>query len=284
MATVTHSKVSGAGPASSPSLVGGDDWDAAHVLDGLTGFEYVQEAQPGSPVEGGTWLRLPPAIDPDSWEAATLYPAESRVIPTTPNGHWYRATTGGTSDASEPTWPTDGSSVSDGTVEWLDEGLVSGQTIPTTGLPLYQYSDDLGWVAVLPQVWGSGQNLAMSHYDPDGRLAAFLRVGSQQVWAQAGRTQYTLDQDQVSIDVNTTDDNDLATEVFFNANGSTIRGAYLRVGNGSMDVHWMQGTADPSAGGGVAANVASLYSRDNSGTGELWVKTGSSDTAWTKVV
>lgn len=32
--TITHSKVSGQGPASDPSLVGGDDWDADHVVTG----------------------------------------------------------------------------------------------------------------------------------------------------------------------------------------------------------------------------------------------------------
>lgn len=44
------------------------------------------------------------------------------------------------------------------------------------------------------------------------------------------------------------------------------------------------GTADPSAGGGVAAPIGSSYIRDNSGTGELWFKTGAADTAWTQVV
>lgn len=43
------------------------------------------------------------------------------------------------------------------------------------------------------------------------------------------------------------------------------------------------GTADPSAGAGVASAIGSLYMRNNSGTGELWVKTAASDTAWTQV-
>jgi hypothetical protein len=44
------------------------------------------------------------------------------------------------------------------------------------------------------------------------------------------------------------------------------------------------GTADPSAGAGVTANILSTYRRDNTGTGELWFKTGAADTDWTQVV
>jgi hypothetical protein len=44
------------------------------------------------------------------------------------------------------------------------------------------------------------------------------------------------------------------------------------------------GTADPSAGAGVAANIGSQYTRDNAGTGELWFKTGAADTDWSQIV
>ena len=37
----------------------------------------------------------------------------------------YLATVGGTTDTTEPTWPTDGSTVTDGTVTWLDIGAPS---------------------------------------------------------------------------------------------------------------------------------------------------------------
>jgi hypothetical protein len=43
------------------------------------------------------------------------------------------------------------------------------------------------------------------------------------------------------------------------------------------------GTVDPSAAAGVAAPIASTFRRDNAGTGELWLKTGASDVAWTKL-
>jgi hypothetical protein len=53
-----------------------------------------------------------------AWAATTAYTAGDQRKPTTPNGYRYTATTG-TSDASEPTWPTTlGDTVVDGTVTW----------------------------------------------------------------------------------------------------------------------------------------------------------------------
>jgi hypothetical protein len=76
-----------------------------------------------------------------------------------------------------------------------------------------------------------------------------------------------------------TSDNDSgsAAEVL-TANGSGYA-TWQAVANGMLK--W--GTADPSAGAGVASAIGSLYMRDNSGAGELWVKTAASNTSWTKV-
>jgi hypothetical protein len=54
------------------------------------------------------------------WQASTAYSVGDRIQPTTPNGRRYRCTTAGTSDVSEPTFPTVGigSSVVDGTCVW----------------------------------------------------------------------------------------------------------------------------------------------------------------------
>lgn len=41
-----------------------------------------------------------------------------------PYGHWYECEAAGTSGSTEPTWPTDGSTVVDGTVTWRDKGLM----------------------------------------------------------------------------------------------------------------------------------------------------------------
>jgi len=47
---------------------------------------------------------------------------------------------------------------------------------------------------------------------------------------------------------------------------------------GTVDL--LTGAADPSAGGGVVAAIGSGYFRT---TGELWIKTGAGNTAWTKL-
>lgn len=41
---------------------------------------------------------------------------------------------------------------------------------------------------------------------------------------------------------------------------------------------------DPTAGGGVAANIGSLGLRDNAGVGEAWFKFGAADTAWVNIL
>ena len=61
-------------------------------------------------------------------------------------------------------------------------------------------------------------------------------------------------------------------------------GAYIAESGGGLDFRHLVGTADPSAGAGIPANILSTYRRDNAGTGELWFKTGAADTDWTQVV
>jgi hypothetical protein len=48
-------------------------------------------------------------------------------------------------------------------------------------------------------------------------------------------------------------------------------------------IFFKMGTADPSAAGGVVAPAGSFYSRLNGAAGELWFKTGASDTSWSKL-
>jgi hypothetical protein len=56
-----------------------------------------------------------------------------------------------------------------------------------------------------------------------------------------------------------------------------------RVSALSLLHHILVGTADPTAGGGVAHPQPAIYLRDNSGTTELWTTTGTGTTAWQKV-
>jgi hypothetical protein len=56
---------------------------------------------------------------PAAWAAAVLYTTGAERRPTVANGRRYRATTGGTSAGTEPTWPTTiGATVVDGGVTW----------------------------------------------------------------------------------------------------------------------------------------------------------------------
>lgn len=60
-----------------------------------------------------------------AWTTAHAYSLNDLVVPTSANGHYYKATTAGTSHATtEPTWPTNGTTVSDGTAVWTDQGLL----------------------------------------------------------------------------------------------------------------------------------------------------------------
>lgn len=54
---------------------------------------------------------------------STVYTAGQRVVPITPNGHWYEVTVGGTSAGTEPTWPTNGGTVVSNTVTFIDRGV-----------------------------------------------------------------------------------------------------------------------------------------------------------------
>lgn len=59
------------------------------------------------------------AFDTNQWVASTAYSLGDTTKPTTENGYIYKATAAGTSDSSEPIWPTTiGGTVTDGGVTW----------------------------------------------------------------------------------------------------------------------------------------------------------------------
>jgi hypothetical protein len=69
-----------------------------------------------------------PPVPGAPWQGNTFYPAGSVVTPSTANGHYYVALTGGTSNAEpqEPRFPADvPPSVKDGDLVWLDAGTSS---------------------------------------------------------------------------------------------------------------------------------------------------------------
>lgn len=91
-----------------------------------------------------------------TWTATTALAVGDFIIPTTnasppaATDHFYEVTVAGTTDATEPSWPVDGTTVIDGTVTLIDRGLViaavttdyrvasaaSGQFVRTVGSSL----------------------------------------------------------------------------------------------------------------------------------------------------
>jgi hypothetical protein len=76
------------------------------------------------------------------WQASTVYSLGALVIPSGAayqTGFWYKATTGGTSASSAPTWPTTiGNTVTDGSVVWTCEGYAG--TIPRADYVISPYT------------------------------------------------------------------------------------------------------------------------------------------------
>ncbi len=63
------------------------------------------------------------AVTPTTWVTLTAYALGDTVIPTVPNGFFYKAIVAGTSDVGEPVFPTGiGDTVVDATVTWQNQG------------------------------------------------------------------------------------------------------------------------------------------------------------------
>lgn len=79
----------------------------------------------------------------------------------------------------------------------------------------------------------------------------------------------------------------LATQAGASISGTVVTVTQLEVVDdfeeATAECRLFVGTASPTAGGGLAAPLASLYSRTNGAAGELWVKTGAANNAWTKL-
>lgn len=58
----------------------------------------------------------------DVFETTTAYALNDLVHPIVSNGHYYRVTVAGTTAASSPVWPTDGSTIVSGTATFIDMG------------------------------------------------------------------------------------------------------------------------------------------------------------------
>ena len=66
-----------------------------------------------------------PWLQTTTWIASYAYPAGATIMPDTANGHSYANSGACTSGGSQPTFPTNGTSVSDGGCTWTDQGAAT---------------------------------------------------------------------------------------------------------------------------------------------------------------
>ncbi len=113
-------------PLSTPITVY-DSLGTPHVLD----FNFTKTA-------AGAWncnITIPNTdiTPPAGWAASTAYTVGQMISPPTANGHFYQCTVAGTSAGTAPaSWPTDGSTFTDGGVTWQDMGTQT--SLATTAL------------------------------------------------------------------------------------------------------------------------------------------------------
>lgn len=152
----------------------------------------------------GTTLTLSPALFrtystalPD-WTASFSYPMESFINPSTQPTHYYEQTYNNgtspyncTSGTTEPTWPTNGTTVTDGTCVWKDDGL--GTTTQPLASPLTMNASSDGIEAL--QVYATN-----SHTEPyaGGDYSNFYIVNCYECWVNGVEGNYT-DGDHVEL-------------------------------------------------------------------------------------
>lgn len=86
------------------------------------------------------------------WTATTALALNDLIEPTVSNGRYYKVTTAGTTDSTEPTWPTTtGGTVTDGTAVLTDMGLIAAKDITVTAV----YSNEAGFKKILPNYSGA---------------------------------------------------------------------------------------------------------------------------------
>lgn len=159
--------------------------------DGSLGITGEAMASAGTRLEWGRLLTIgkqsfaaTQAIS--AWTTAHAYALNDLVVPTTANGHYYKATTAGTSHAvTEPTWPTNGSTVADGTAVWTDQGLLPNGVDQTTvstsfGLAAYLHVLSIGSGTVTFTVQDSANRIAWANVT-GGAFTGATAAGTQRI-------------------------------------------------------------------------------------------------------
>lgn len=96
---------------------------SALAAETVTGEAQTVYAGGFTPLSGIAPTLVSVTVDPIVWAALAPKVLGDIVKPAT-GANFYRCTVAGTTDVAAPTWPTDGSTVSDGTVTWQDMGTM----------------------------------------------------------------------------------------------------------------------------------------------------------------
>lgn len=125
------------------------------------------------------------------WAPAVTYAAQQAIVPDTPNGFYYVATKGGTSGATQPSFPvTIGATVTDNTVTWTcagsstfyyiaTQGGVSGGSSSTFTVPQFPQTVG-GTVTDGSVIWKNAGLVTSAAPNPPG--AAHVIVYSGSLW------------------------------------------------------------------------------------------------------
>ena len=120
------------------------------ALAGVTVANYYTGAINGGASTGEVVSSGAPTAPSTPWSSSTFIAQNGYVVPTSPNGFFYKATTGAASTGTtEPAWPTvAGSQITDGAVTWTCQSLAAMAVKITTagnlGGATFQYSSDGG--------------------------------------------------------------------------------------------------------------------------------------------
>lgn len=165
------------------------------------------------------------AWDASDWVGSTAYTIGDTVKPTTENGYIYKCTSAGTSDSSEPSWPTTiGNTVTDGGVTWECWSVNVSES---------EVSDGFGYTA-------DGATLSNVSVTKDTSNTRVEINADNPSWTASGGAIPTTGG---SIIHNTTHAKDsIVQSIAFSANYDTPDGKVLQI-NVSDGVRWFQNSA-----------------------------------------
>jgi hypothetical protein len=110
------------GSLSDVDVTAGSVTDEEVTIESLD--KYFRLSQRNVDIESGLSVTRQAGSTASAHATETAYSVGDYAVPTTPNEHFYKCTVAGTSGVSEPTWPTDGTTVTDGDATWQDMGKI----------------------------------------------------------------------------------------------------------------------------------------------------------------